>query len=181
MRTLHQRVQIAYVFCCFRENLRGILNLRARKFARKLGDSSDSRDLTIMQSARFCLITATALLTSFPVAAATHARHTPTSGKTSLVKHPVVKAKPHSQMSIDDQRATEIQAALIKAGYLSGSPSGHWDATTEAAMGKLQADNGWQTKLVPDSRALIKIGLGPRNDSAANGAGPLGSSLISQP
>jgi hypothetical protein len=28
-------------------------------------------------------------------------------------------------------------------------------------MQKVQADNGWQTKLVPDSRALIKLGLGP--------------------
>jgi hypothetical protein len=27
-------------------------------------------------------------------------------------------------------------------------------------MEKLQADNGWQTKLVPDSRAIIKLGLG---------------------
>jgi len=65
------------------------------------------------------------------------------------------------QRSIDDQRATEIQQALIKAGYLSGSPSGHWDEDSIAAMTKLQAANGWQTKLVPDSRALIKLGLGP--------------------
>lgn len=28
-------------------------------------------------------------------------------------------------------------------------------------MQKLQADNGWQTKLVPDSRGIIKLGLGP--------------------
>jgi hypothetical protein len=28
-------------------------------------------------------------------------------------------------------------------------------------MTKVQSDNGWQTKLVPDSRALIKLGLGP--------------------
>jgi hypothetical protein len=28
-------------------------------------------------------------------------------------------------------------------------------------MTKLQSANGWQTKLVPDSRALIKLGLGP--------------------
>jgi hypothetical protein len=33
-------------------------------------------------------------------------------------------------------------------------------------MGKLQADNGWQTKLVPDSRALIKLGLGPTTATA---------------
>jgi hypothetical protein len=33
-------------------------------------------------------------------------------------------------------------------------------------MTKVQADNGWQTKLVPDSRALIKLGLGPASPSA---------------
>ncbi len=61
---------------------------------------------------------------------------------------------------MDADRATEIQSALIRAGYLSGSPSGHWDNESESAMQKLQGDNGWQTKIVPDSRALIKLGLG---------------------
>jgi hypothetical protein len=28
-------------------------------------------------------------------------------------------------------------------------------------MLKYQADHGWQTKLTPDSRAIIKLGLGP--------------------
>jgi hypothetical protein len=32
-------------------------------------------------------------------------------------------------------------------------------------MQKFQSDNGWQTKLVPDSRAIIKLGLGPSQDS----------------
>jgi hypothetical protein len=32
-------------------------------------------------------------------------------------------------------------------------------------MQKYQADNGWQTKLVPDSRAIIKLGLGPDRDA----------------
>jgi hypothetical protein len=47
-------------------------------------------------------------------------------------------------------------------------------------MGKLQADNGWQTKLVPDSRALIKLGLGPSTASADVPATP-GGSLTSAP
>jgi hypothetical protein len=64
------------------------------------------------------------------------------------------------------ERATEIQTALIKQGYLSGEPSGVWDAQTTAAMAKLQADNGWQSKITPDSRALIKLGLGPQQASA---------------
>lgn len=71
--------------------------------------------------------------------------------------------KPLGPRGIDDNRAAQIQTALIKAGYLTGEPSGHWDAASQSAMVKLQSDNGWQTKLVPDSRALIKLGLGPGN------------------
>ncbi len=32
-------------------------------------------------------------------------------------------------------------------------------------MQKFQADNGWQTKITPDARALIKLGLGPKQDA----------------
>jgi hypothetical protein len=70
------------------------------------------------------------------------------------------------QRGIDPDRTREIQSALIERNYLSGSPSGEWDAETEAAMTKFQADNGWQTKLMPDSRALIKLGLGPNGASS---------------
>lgn len=65
------------------------------------------------------------------------------------------------QRGIDPQRATEIQAALIREHYLTGTPTGQWDADSEAAMQKFQGDHGWQTRLTPDSRALIKLGLGP--------------------
>ena len=37
-------------------------------------------------------------------------------------------------------------------------------------MEKLQADNGWQTKLVPDARAIIKLGLGPGSTPAPGAA-----------
>jgi hypothetical protein len=75
------------------------------------------------------------------------------------------------QRSIDDSRATQIQSALVKSGYLSGdAASGHWDSQTEAAMQKMQADNGWQTKLIPDSRAIIKLGLGPAHDNGFSSA-----------
>ena len=59
------------------------------------------------------------------------------------------------------ERASQIQAALIKQGYLTGEPTGSWDAQTVSAMQHLQGDNGWQTKVAPDSRAIIKLGLGP--------------------
>ena len=102
-------------------------------------------------------------------APATRTRRSRTSKP--LAKH-AAKSHLEHQRAIDDGRATQIQAALIRAGYLSGSPSGHWDAASIAAMTKVQADNGWQTKLVPDSRALIKLGLGPATAPASDPATP---------
>ncbi len=87
--------------------------------------------------------------------------------------------KPKVAQNISPERATEIQTALIKAGYLSGAPSGSWDTTTQSAMEKLQADNGWQTKLVPDARAIIKLGLGP--NAATSGNSVLASSPAEYP
>ena len=69
--------------------------------------------------------------------------------------------KKKGQQAIKPDRALAIQQALIREHYLSGEPSGVWDARTQAALVKYQGDNGWQTKVVPDSRALIKLGLGP--------------------
>ena len=39
---------------------------------------------------------------------------------------------------------------------------------TQAAMQRYQADQGWQAKTTPDSRALIKLGLGPSHDHLLN-------------
>jgi len=63
-------------------------------------------------------------------------------------------------------RVEQIQAALIREHYLTGQPNGEWNEETQAAMRKYQADHGWQTKLLPDARALIKLGLGPKTDEA---------------
>jgi len=76
--------------------------------------------------------------------------------------------KKRGQQAIDSERAREIQEALIKKNYMQGEPSGRWDAATEAALRKFQGDQGWQTKTVPDSRALIKLGLGPSKDGLLN-------------
>lgn len=75
---------------------------------------------------------------------------------------------------MDPSRASEIQQALVQAHYLNGSPTGQWDAETQAAMVKYQSDNGWQTKITPDSRALIKLGLGPKQDAGEYSARPAG-------
>lgn len=69
---------------------------------------------------------------------------------------------------VDSQRAREIQQALIRQHYLEGEPSGKWDSATQAAMQRYQADQGWQSKTIPDARALIKLGLGPSPDHLLN-------------
>jgi hypothetical protein len=84
-----------------------------------------------------------------------------------------------STVAMPAERATQIQTALIKRGYMTGEPTGTWDSQTVAAMQKLQSENGWQTKITPDSRALIKLGLGPNDvgaDAATAGAAADGGS-----
>lgn len=121
-----------------------------------------------MQISRVSLVVALAVASAVPSYAVGRSRRGPTAphAKKAAAKPGVHKSsfKP-GQRGIDDGRATEIQQALIKSGYLTGEPSGHWDSATEAAVQKMQADNGWQTKLVPDSRALIKLGLGPKQET----------------
>lgn len=76
--------------------------------------------------------------------------------------------RPRGQQAIDKARAREIQEALVHEHYLSGEPSGTWDAATQAAMRRYQAAQGWQTKTVPDARALIRLGLGPDHEHLLN-------------
>lgn len=51
---------------------------------------------------------------------------------------------------------------------MTGEPTGAWDSTTRDALAKFQEANGWQTKSLPDSRALIKLGLGPDKKGLLN-------------
>ena len=109
------------------------------------------------------------------------------ASKKKPVKHPATKASAgktnHSkskkssskkarrvrgQQKIDGERARQIQDALVREHYLPEGTSGEWNQSSEAAMRKFQADHGWQTKEVPDSRALIALGLGPSNDHLLN-------------
>jgi peptidoglycan hydrolase-like protein with peptidoglycan-binding domain len=109
-----------------------------------------------------------------PPAFATNVHRSPTSGQTSAHKLSQSKhkaRKPRGQQAIQPERVTQIQQALIREHYLTGETNGRWDATTVAAMQKYQADHGWQTKLMPDSRALLKLGLGPDYSTAINAKG----------
>ena len=110
---------------------------------------------TFMRLASMCALASVLLVTTSAPALTPKVRRGPTAPR--LTKP---TPKPKTAQGIDSARATPIPTALIKAGYMTGTPSGIWDAQTQAAMEKLQSGNGWQTKLVPDSRALIKLGLG---------------------
>jgi Putative peptidoglycan binding domain len=91
--------------------------------------------------------------------------HTSAAGKRSSRKK---SARTRGQQKIDAERAQAIQEALIREHYLSGEATGTWNQTSEEAMRRYQAANGWQSKTVPDSRALIKLGLGPSKDHLLN-------------
>ncbi len=88
--------------------------------------------------------------------------HTASAGKRSR------KKRMRGQLKIDSERAQAIQEALIREHYLRGEATGTWNQASEEAMRRYQADNGWQSKTVPDSRALIKLGLGPSKDHLLN-------------
>jgi hypothetical protein len=93
--------------------------------------------------------------------------HTTTNSHAKKGSKQVAKRK-RGQQAIDPTRAREIQTALIREHYMQGEPTGSWDAGTQAAMQRYQADQGWQSKTTPDSRALIKLGLGPSHDHLLN-------------
>jgi peptidoglycan hydrolase-like protein with peptidoglycan-binding domain len=76
--------------------------------------------------------------------------------------------KSRGQQAIKEDRAREIQAALIREHYLTGEPTGKWDERTKQALARYQADRGWQSKRLPDSRALIQLGLGPTHEGLLN-------------
>lgn len=119
-----------------------------------------------------------------PPAFASHVHRAPTSGKAKASSHSSKSSSSKTrkgkrknarrirgQQIIDSDRATQIQQALIREHYLNGEPSGTWDTASIAAMRKYQSDQGWQTKLMPDSRALKKLGLGPDYSTAINAKG----------
>jgi hypothetical protein len=97
--------------------------------------------------------------------ASTHT--TSAKGKTAPSRRKRV-TRTRGQQKMDSDRVQSIQEALIRENYLKGEASGKWDAASEDAMRRYQNDHGWQTKEVPDSRALIKLGLGPSHDHLLN-------------
>jgi hypothetical protein len=104
----------------------------------------------------------------FPASATVHHAGATTHSKHGSHKTVAKSHRLHGQQAIEPARVTQIQQALIREHYLNGEANGNWDDATKAAMQKYQADQGWQTKLMPDSRALKKLGLGPDYSNAIN-------------
>jgi len=98
----------------------------------------------------------------------TPATHKSSAKRSSSRRSGKRKATARGQQKIDPQRVQEIQEALIREHYLSGEAAGNWNQASEDAMRRYQADHGWQSKTVPDARALISLGLGPSHDHLLN-------------
>lgn len=128
----------------------------------------------LLSRACFAALVSAAFLaaTGAPAAFASHVHGAPTNGAHHTRRHRYVHRRSQhrvrGQQAIQPERVEQIQQALIHAHYLGGEPTGKWDATTVAAMQKYQSDNGWQTKIMPDSRALVKMGLGEDYSDAIN-------------
>jgi peptidoglycan hydrolase-like protein with peptidoglycan-binding domain len=111
-----------------------------------------------------------------PPAFAVNVRHSSANGRSSSTTHRLSHSRHASrrvrgQQAIDSDRVTQIQQALAREHYITADPNGDWDSNTVAAMQKYQADHGWQTKLMPDPRALKSLGLGPDYSTALNASG----------
>jgi len=75
---------------------------------------------------------------------------------------PSVSSRPAP--GISTERVTEIQSALIKAGYLDGPASGQYDEPTIDGMKKFQARNGLPATGMPSAPALKKLGVSKRSN-----------------
>jgi peptidoglycan hydrolase-like protein with peptidoglycan-binding domain len=126
---------------------------------------------------KFGAVAVTALLSATLAFAGTTSSEKPSAKPTAKVlnashhHHASKKARKgrvRGQKAIDSDRVRQIQEALIREHYLKSEPSGNWDASTQQALRRYQSDQGWQSKTVPDSRALIRLGLGPDSEHLLN-------------
>jgi hypothetical protein len=83
--------------------------------------------------------------------------------RTQYVQAIVDPVTPRPSSGISLERATEIQNALIKAGYLDGPASGQYDEATIEAMKDFQAANKLPATGLPSAPALKKLGVPKRS------------------
>src|SRR5437764_352402 len=127
---------------------------------------------------KFGAVAATVLLSAMLAFAGTTSSEKPSANPTAKVQNTsrhvhhaskkTRKGRVRGQKAIDSERVRQIQEALIREHYMKGEPSGKWDASTQQALRRYQSDQGWQSKTVPDSRALIRLGLGPDSEHLLN-------------
>ena len=65
----------------------------------------------------------------------------------------------HGQDHIEPARQAQIRAALKAHGY---------PGDMDTALRQVARDHNWQTKVAPDSRVLIFLGLGPKYSHLVN-------------
>jgi len=82
-------------------------------------------------------------------------------------RRPRVKAvaTPPRQAIPTSERYKEIQESLISKGYMQGPANGVWDQNSMDAMKKFQQDQNLDPTGKITSRALINLGLGPKDES----------------
>jgi len=76
----------------------------------------------------------------------------------------VATGAPRSGPGIPPERVTEIQTALIKAGFLDGPASGLYDDATVDAVKQYQAKNGMQQTGLPSAPFLKRLGVSKRSN-----------------
>jgi peptidoglycan hydrolase-like protein with peptidoglycan-binding domain len=82
-----------------------------------------------------------------------------------LEAQPVIASgTPRPAPGIPAERITEIQSALIKAGYLEGPATGLYDESTIDAMKEFQAKNKWSQTGLPSAALLKKLGVSKRSN-----------------
>ncbi len=73
---------------------------------------------------------------------------------------PPVATWRRGQMEPTADRYKEIQQALASKGYLKSEPSGSWDAASQDAMRRFQADQKLDQSGTITARSLSALGLG---------------------
>src|SRR6266851_7061069 len=149
---------------------------------REIAGTEDSRMDSLRRTKSAIIAVGLLLTVSVSVASAppkkTSASSHPSSKTHKVSRHATKKSrKPRGQQAIDGERTRQIQEALVREHYMTGEPSGKWDEATQQAMRRYQAEQGWQSKSIPDSRALIRMGLGPDHVHLLNPE----SAMVSEP
>ena len=76
----------------------------------------------------------------------------------------VASASSRPSPGIPQERVSEIQTALIKAGFLDGPANGQYDDATIDAIKRYQAQNGMAQTGLPSAPFLKRLGVSKRSN-----------------